>query len=256
MAPTPYSGQRLYDVSNIFSLLLFGAIIGFIVSEYGRRLRNVRLRSFRSSSSDAAKLIRLEGGVFLNQPHPSPPGKYLSDSSQVLNFAVIGNDESGISILSNHLAKFDEIFILPQDVCVAKTNQTDHAVEMLYDRMNDVYKKEEFTIDGRRIKTGLCCAEDLGSSKAMANYADGFPHTQFLVALWHPVLWFQVRYVCFSTFIFLMRCPMHALNIILLTPIIFVFVWILLWRRVPITTSHTINTPISCPSQKILSDRV
>ena len=256
MAPSPYSGQRLYDVSNVFSLLLFGAIFGFIVSEYGHRLRKFQLRSFRSSPSDAARLIRPEGGAFLDQPYPSPPGKYLSDSSKVLNFAVIGNDEPGMSILSNHLANFDEIFILPHELCLAKTNQTDHAVEVLHDRLNDVYKKEEFTIDGRRIKTGLSCAEDLGSSNAVASYADGFPHTQFIVALWHPVLWFQVRYVCLLVFVILMRCSMHALDMILSKPLLFVSVWILLWRRVPITTSHTINTPISYPSQNISLDRV
>eukprot|EP00567_Pseudictyota_dubia_P000648 CAMPEP_0197467148 /NCGR_PEP_ID=MMETSP1175-20131217/65419_1 /TAXON_ID=1003142 /ORGANISM="Triceratium dubium, Strain CCMP147" /LENGTH=499 /DNA_ID=CAMNT_0043003211 /DNA_START=56 /DNA_END=1555 /DNA_ORIENTATION=+ len=133
----------------------------------------------------------------LTSVEPLPPlsslvrgGQITGDVSWLLDFAVVDFPKCGTTFLMNYLSKADETYINHGEVC----SMDRHRPQKVVNRYYPIIKDKRYTNDGRRIKYGLKCPEELETEYALQDYVTYFPNIKFVVTVRHPVLWFQSYY--------------------------------------------------------------
>lgn len=110
------------------------------------------------------------------------------NSTQILDFGVVGFAKCGTSFLLHYLLNTDETFLGGGEHCLGRPNPK-HTKKVL-----SLYEVGHRTADGARIKNGLKCPKGLTDPWGVVNYEMFLPEMRFIVSLRHPVLWFQSFY--------------------------------------------------------------
>ena len=144
---------------------------------------------------DALSLTRKQAQLpvlsFYREPQPRPPLESIvqgwnitGDPSWLLNFAITGFPKCGTSTLMFHLQNHPQVQIFGDERCEMCFNQHAKLIDDLYNK----FPQGNFA-------RGIKCPMDLENTKLSGNnYIQYFPHTDFIVGIRHPVLWFESFY--------------------------------------------------------------
>jgi hypothetical protein len=152
---------------------------------------NLKFTTMTISKSVTTAVAKITEDGRIHEPFPRPPLENIvqewnvtGDVTWLLNFAIVGFPKCGTSTLMIYLNNSDEVQIFGEERCEMSTSQQVPLIRDLYQQLPE----------GDYVR-GLKCPRDLEVAHvALQNYHRVFPHTDLIIGIRHPVLWFESFY--------------------------------------------------------------